>query len=1058
MPSSRGDFPKTKLYVVFLCFFVSGLAGLIYQVAWTKALGLIFGHTVYAVATVLAAFMGGLAAGSAVLGRWGERRARPIAVYGWIEILAGITGILSLPGLILVRALYLFFYHNFESSTALLIGLRLAAAFLVLFLPTFLMGGTLPILVRGITFDSSEMNKRLSRLYWINTAGAVTGATMAGFVLLPFMGLRLTVVVAAGLNLLAGIMALTMAGSPRVAEISERDVRRASPRAAGVPSYLLITFALVGATAISYEIAWSRLLVVTLSSSTYAFTLMLATFLAGIALGSLIFERWTAKAREVSVGTFGVTQTLTGLAAMLFLILFQQMPTMLWGMVNATHKTFGGLVFAQFAICGLAMLPAATVFGFNFPVVTMLIAKSIGGEEQSSNAVGRAYAANTVGAIVGAIAVGFWLIPRIGSFRVAAMTAAINLALAAYLATRRVPRRGLELVGTGALAILIAAAGWAGTFYDPAIANFGMITNRMLYSKTLHLDEVVRMNDLLFSEDGLNTSVAVVRSDNALALRINGKTDASTGDQITQQMLGHLGMMLHPGPRKVLIIGFGSGMTASAVAQYPEVRQIDCVEIEPAVIRAASYLEPLNHGVLRDPRLHIIEDDARSFLFTTPNQYDLIISEPSNPWIAGVATLFTDEFYGQARAHLAPKGMLVQWVQSYGLFPADLRMVMATLARQFKRVSVWQGLSGDILLLAQPNPAPPFSLARLNALWSVPSLRGQYQSMGMVGPESLIAFHLLDDADLRKLTANAPINTDDLTQLEYHAPRAIFASNAGSENIQMLARARSQLLPASISIQDERAAYLAVAGTLAILEERGSEEAFLSALDQYPPSADIELVRGDWLAAAGKLDGAQMAFANSRRMDPSSQDAALGLGEVARLSGDYATAERLFGEVLSKDPKSTQALASYALLEKSQGKWKEALDWQTRRIAAEPAPSAEARAMLAELRLRTGDVRGAANLCIDILRGDPYNLDAHRFLGEILWKEKRWDEARVQLEVVVRYYPTADPGVYTSLADVYRNLSRPQDADAILSKGERVFYGNPAQVSAIAEDLSRRTN
>jgi spermidine synthase len=861
--------------------------------------------------------------------------------------------------------------------------------------------------------------------------------------------LRLTVVVAVGLNLVAGAMALTMAGSRRVVESSERDAPLPLGSAAAVPWYLLITFALVGATAISYEIAWSRLLVVTLSSSTYAFTLMLATFLAGIALGSIIFERWTAKGREVSVGTFGFTQTLTGLSAMLFLVLFQEMPSMLWGMVNATHKTFGGLVFAQFAICGLAMLPAATVFGFNFPVVTMLIAQSTGGDERNSNAVGRAYAANTVGAIVGAIAVGFWLIPLIGSFRVAAMTAATNLALAAYLATRRVPRRSLELVGTGALTILIAAAGWAGMFYDPAVANFGMITNRELYPKTLRLDEVVRLNDLIFSEDGLNASVAVVRSDNDLALRINGKTDASTGDQVTQLMLGHLGMMLHAGPRKVLIIGFGSGMTASAVARYPEVQQIDCVEIEPAVIHAASSLETLNHGVLRDPRLHIIEDDARSFLFTTPNQYDLIISEPSNPWIAGVATLFTDEFYRQARAHLAPDGMLVQWVQSYGLFPADLRMVMATLAHQFKQVSVWQGLPGDILLLAQPNPAPPFSLARLNRLWSVPSLRAAYQGMGMVRPEGLIAFHLLDDPDLRKLTANALINTDDLTQLEYHAPRAIFSAS-GPENIQMLARARSQLLPASISIPDKRTAIVGAAETLAILQERGPEEAFVSALDQYPASADIELLRGDWLAAAGKLDSAQMAFANVRRMDPSSIDAALGLGEIARLSGDYATAERLFGEVLSKNPKSVQAVGSYALLEKSQGKWKEALDWQGRRIAADPEPSADARAMLAELRLRTGDVRGAANLCIDILKEDPYNLDAHRFLGEILWKEKRWNDARVQLEVVVRYYPTADPGVYTSLADVYRNLDRPQDADAILSKGERVFKGNPVQVAAIA--------
>ena len=647
MPEDTNNSLRAKLYLVFLCFFLSGMAGLIYQVAWTKSLGLVFGHTVYAVATVLAAFMGGLAVGSAVLGRWGERQARPIAVYGWIEILIGITGVLSLPGLSAVRALYLFAYHNIADSTPLLVGLRLVASFLVLFLPTFLMGGTLPILIRGVTLNSAEMGARLSRLYWINTAGAVAGALLAGFILLPDIGLRRTILVAVALNIVAGILALNIGGA-RSAVTAEPDQKSpTSGDSAAVPAFLLASFAFVGATAMSYEIAWSRLLSVTLGSSTYAFTLMLATFLAGIAIGSLLFERWAAGGREATAGTFGVTQTLTGMGGLLFLILFQQMPKILWALVTATHKTFGGLVLAQIAICALAMLPAAIVFGFNFPLVTMLIAKSVERDGSDSNAVGRAYAANTVGAIAGAIVVGFWLVPRLGSFRVAAITAAGNLLLAAYLATHRVPRRTLEVAGALALAILVAVAAWSGTLYDPATANFGMITNRSMYPKTLELDEVVALNDLVFSEDGLNASVAVVQGENFLALRINGKTDASSGDQITQLMLGHLGMSLHAAPKKVLIIGFGSGMTASAVANYPEVEQIDCVEIEPAVIRAASHLETLNHGVLRDPRVYIIVDDARSFLFTTPNQYDLIISEPSNPWIAGVATLFTNEFYGQ---------------------------------------------------------------------------------------------------------------------------------------------------------------------------------------------------------------------------------------------------------------------------------------------------------------------------------------------------------------------------------------------------------------------------
>jgi spermidine synthase len=714
------------------------VAGLIYQVAWTKSLGLVFGHTVYAVASVLAVFMGGLAVGSAVLGRWGERQTRPIVVYGWIEILIGITGLLSLPGLSGIHSLYFFAYHNIANSTLLLVGLRLVASFLVLFLPTFFMGGTLPILVRGVTRHSTEMGARLSRLYWVNTTGSLAGALFAGFSLLPQIGLRKTIVVAATLNLAAGILSLRIGSAWPAVTAAEKERSRSSRIGAAIPRFLLVPFAFVGATAMSYEIAWTRLLVVTVGSSTYAFTLMLATFLAGIALGGRLFEGWAAAGREVSERTFGVTQTLTGVAAVLFLVLFQQLPTILWGLVTATQKTFGGLVFAQFATCALAMLPAATVFGFNFPVVTMLIAKSVRGENPESDPVGRAYAANTAGAIVGAILVGFWLVPRLGSFRVVAFTAVGNLLLAAYFAMRRVPRRTLELAGTLALATLTVAAAWSGALYDPAIANFSMITNRALYPKTLRLDEVVQRGDLLFSEDGLNASVAVVRSESFLGLRINGKTDASTADQLTQMLLGHLGMLLHSAPKKVLIIGFGSGMTAFAVTQCPEVEQIDCVEIEPAVIDAASYLKPLNHGVVHNPRLHIIVDDARSFLFTTRNQYDLIISEPSNPWIAGIATLFTDEFYQQARTHLAPDGLLVQWVQSYALFPKDLRMVMGTLAHQFAQVTAWRGLPVDIILLAQSKAAPPVPLDRMNRLWSVPTLHDQYAAMGMSRPESCL--------------------------------------------------------------------------------------------------------------------------------------------------------------------------------------------------------------------------------------------------------------------------------------------------------------------------------
>src|SRR6266853_2874249 len=418
MPPAMPD-PSSRRFVLaglLLCFFFSGAAGLIYQVVWSKALGLIFGHTAYAVATVLAVFMGGLAAGSAWLGSWSERRKRPIALYGWIELGVAATGAVSLAGLAGVRAVYIAAYPNASGNGASLLALRFVGAAIVLFLPTFLMGGTLPVLVHGLARDSAELGTRLARLYWVNTAGAVVGTIAAGFLFLPALGLWRTLGIAVALNILAGALALKLsrhepAAVSAASQITEkvrslvgrafrRDKKAAFPSGVltpegpkthcpatssafaakneavrhALPSYFLyVCFAIVGATAMAYEIGWTRLLSTQLGSSTYAFTLMLATFLTGIVLGSAISERWNRRCK-VSQTTFAFTQTLTALAALAFLILFPRLIEVLPPILRLTHESFRGLILAQFAASALAMLPAAMVFGLNFPAVKLLVA------------------------------------------------------------------------------------------------------------------------------------------------------------------------------------------------------------------------------------------------------------------------------------------------------------------------------------------------------------------------------------------------------------------------------------------------------------------------------------------------------------------------------------------------------------------------------------------------------------------------------------------------------------------------------------------------------------
>lgn len=1032
--------PRGVLAAILLCFFLSGAAGLAYQVAWGKALGLIFGHTVYAIATVLAVFMGGLAAGSAYLGRWSESRARPVALYGWIELVIAVAGAMSLVGLAAVRTLYLAAYDSVAGSAPALLALRFAGAAVVLLAPTFLMGGTLPILVRGLTRSSSELGARVSRLYWVNTAGAVAGTLAAGFLLLPLLGLRLTVATAVALNTVAGLIALSLdrlmpATLPPPAPAAEQH---SSDSPSG---FLIAGFAVVGATAIVYEVGWTRLLAITLGSSTYAFTLMLATFLAGIVLGSLLFERWSARGGEPTLATFAHTQTLTALAATAFLIFFQKLPEIVPPILRATGESFAGLILAQFVTSAAAMLPAAVVFGFNFPVVTVLIAGRPETSGRYAAAVGKAYAANTLGAIAGAVSAGFWLVPRMGAFRTVALAAAANLVLAAVLHLRRPEssgRRRFVLVVPAVLLVVVLGGAFSGAFYNRALAMFGTVLYWDYYNTRMTLAEMAGTTDVVFAEDGLNASVAVVRTEDYVALRTNGKVDASNNDLLTQLLSGHLGAVFHPAPKRVLVIGFGSGMTVSAVARHAEVERIDCVEIEPGVIHASAHLERLHRGVLRDPRLRIVLDDARNFLLTTRETYDLIISEPSNPWIAGVASLFTDEYYREARARLRPGGLFVQWVQAYALFPADLRMIFATFLPHFPQVTLWRAESPDLLLLGQTE-VQPLRLDRLHALWTNQGIREDFGDLHVQEPEGLLAYHLLDDADLRRLARGAPRNTDNHTRLEYSAPRALLTAGLDTRNRARLREYRSAALPREIVVEDRRTALLAAAHTAIRIEDYTEAESYLDVLGGEPPSAIIEEMRGQIQVGLAHLEAARQSYQQALQLDPHSLQAAQGLADVARTRMELDTAELLYRQILARDAENLGAIEGMVEVARLRSHYAAAAEWQQRYLdALAERPPAEV-AKLGEYVFRTGKYEQAERLLLEAVKQEPYSYTAHRHLGELYAELGRWSEARHHLEQVERYYPDTDAQTFLLLSKTYTALGDARASNRALEKGLRLF-------------------
>ena len=1036
-----------------MCFFLSGAAALIYEVAWTKSLALLFGHTVYANATVLSVFMAGLAAGSALLGRKSEKSTRPIALYGWVELGAGVTGAASLGGLAGVRWLYYRAYPLISSFTVSLLALRFVGAALVLFVPSFLIGGTLPILLRGLlppeSKSSNPIGQRLSRLYWVNTLGAVGGAITAGFILLPALGLRLSIISAASVNIVVGGIALHL--SHYFDEVS--SVLSRSETVSNAPAkhkwelkipistgFLLAAFGLVGGIAICYEIAWTRLLATILGSSTYSFTLMLATFLLGIALGSMLYELWSRR-HKPSLTTFASTQTLTSGTALLFLVFFRELPRILPPILKITHESFRGLILGQFVLSALAMLPTAIAFGFNFPVVVALI---VGLPTQSNHpglATGRAYALNTCGAIVGAVATGFLLLPQLGSFRVVALASAINILLGIVLELCSRPRRSVALLVNVTLGACVVLVGWSSLFYDRALASFGTVLYWNYHRAPLTLEEAANTEDIVFLQDGLSATISVARRDSYVALKTNGKVDASSVDANTQILLGDLGAIFHPQPRRVLVIGFGGGMTVSAVSRFPDLARIDCIEIEPAVLHAAPYLGQLNRGILRDARLNVILDDARNALLTSPEQYDLIISEPSNPWIEGVATLFTDEFYVAVRRRLAPGGVFVQWVQGYSLEPSDLQMILATIAPHFVNLTLWHSAGADFLVLARTESAP-LDFSRARTLWSVPQLQEDFSILRLTRPESWSAYFSLSDAEVRALAARGNRNTDDRTLLEYRAPYAMIDETRRDELEAVIKRFQNGLLPTELRTSEMRAALEAAAETSFDLHMDRSAD-YVQALDTETPTASLEILRGRMAHRENQRADAIAHFDRAMALEPQSTKAAYWLAlEKHTAPGDYE-GDALLTRILQLDPRNLRALASRVEFARDRRDWRGSARAQTEYIAAMEDPAASEYCRLGDLWARAGNLTQAEEAFRSGLEHEPYSYMCHRELGEIDRVRGRLSAAREHLEFVVRFYPEADSSIYPSLALVYRAQGQLDKARKLLGKGHRIFPNDP---------------
>ena len=859
-----------------ICLFFSGAAGLIYEIVWMRMLGLVFGHTVYAITMVLAAFMAGLALGASFFGRLIDRRGRPLRVYGTLE--AGIGLYALLVPLLFAGAQAVYLRVDLSLSSFTFGFARFALVSLILLIPTTLMGASLPVMTKFFVDRMEGLGRKVGDLYALNTLGAVIGSGAAGFLLLPAIGVRATTGLAAVINLLIGAAALTAdrwVPPPRKTDVSTSQVVERVP-AGGPPALVtglvLASIGLSGAAAMVFEISWTRALTLVIGSSIYAFSAMLTTFLLGLALGSFLFARIWGRGRANAV-MFGALELAVGLTALVLTPAFERLPDLVLAISARTAPSAASALLTQFALSFLVMIVPTTIFGATFPCAVQICARIL---PSLGRDTGMVYTVNTTGTILGALLAGFLIVPSLGAQASMVVAAGANAAVGLALIAVSAPARP---VWRSAVAVLVALVFVAGVVLLPRwdrgvmAGGVSIYLQRYVFAKdpAALFRTAAASRQLLFYREGVNATVVVERTERMTSLKVDGKVDASNGvDMLTQLMLGHLPLLLHPHAERVLVIGLGSGVTAGAIAQHPTVREIDVVELEPAVVEASSFFARENRDVLRDPRVRLVIGDGRNFVLAATKRYDVISSEPSNPWIAGVASLFSREFYQLARQRLAEGGIMVQWVHGYNLFPEALRMVMNTFRGVFPHSTLWRTIQGDYLLVGTFSPLAVEYGQLEQRISASASLRDDLASLRLELPVDLLPLFVLDEDGLARFADGAAENTDDRPLLEFSAPLALYADTTG-ENARRLRQARTTELPPITNLPAELLAARRLDFARAYWASGEREEA-LDQLRKAPPPdpGDIafQLERAKLLFSLGEIGSAIEELARLSRRRP----------------------------------------------------------------------------------------------------------------------------------------------------------------------------------------------
>ncbi len=793
----------------------SGLCSLVYQMVWLRQFRLIFGGSTAASSAVIAIFLAGLGFGGLWLGRRADRSKNPLAMYGWLEIGIATSAALSPLLLMVAETIYFGMGGSFVLGVVPTAIVRLLLAIVVIGLPTFLMGGTLPAAARAVESSDDARRYRVALLYGINTFGAVSGVFLATFYTLEHLGNRYTLWMATLLNLFVALTALLVSRSvsPNAADEAGEETTVLDEAASALPSgerrFVYVAAGAVGFVFLLMEIVWYRMLAPLLGGTTYTFGLILATALLGVAIGSTIYT--ISGSRRATWAGLALTCTLEALLLIAPFAGGDLIANLALLLRSLGALGFGGSVAGWLLVTSLVVLGPAAVAGYQFPMLISLLGE---GETAVGKDVGRTYAANTVGTIVGSIAGGFGLLPALtatGCWRLAAAALVVTGGGAAFFAVRRSVRSLIPAAVAAAIAVPMLFAEGPSDFWRHSPIGAGRVQTAGIGNENgLIAFQHERRRSIVWQADGVESSVGLA-ADDGYAFIVSGKSDGhSRQDSGTQIMGGILGAMLHRNPKRVAVIGLGTGTTAGWVADVPSVERVDVVEIEPAIRHVAEVCAPVNRDVLKNPKVTVHYGDGREFLLTNRKEkFDLISSEPSNPYRAGVASLFTVDFYDAAARRLEDKGLFMQFLQAYEIDGKTLKSIYASMAAVFPYVQTWQTQRSDLLLVASMSPIEldgatlrariaqePYRSAVWNA-WRVASLEGVL-SRYVAGPETAKSF-----------ASGAQPNTDDRTIIEYSFAKMLGRGGIDVEAIRAVAMQAGEYGPPASGfdaelLEDER--------------------------------------------------------------------------------------------------------------------------------------------------------------------------------------------------------------------------------------------------------------